>query len=135
MSQENVELVRRGFEVINRNELPAVLEFVDGVADPDFELRAFGRLPDVSTVRGSEAVKDWFAQLLETFEWRQEVDEIIDAGDAVVVVVRYITRGRASGVETSGRMTYIFGFRHGKATYFDTYRIRQEALEAVGLRE
>jgi ketosteroid isomerase-like protein len=135
MSQENVDVVRRGFETINRDGLPAVLELVDEVADPDFELRGFGRLPDVTRVRGSEAAKDWFADLLGAFDWRQEADEFIDAGEAVVVVARYITRGRASGVETSGRMTYVFGFRQGKVTYFDTYRTKEEALEAVGLRK
>jgi len=59
----------------------------------------------------------------------------IDAGDAVVVVARQIARGRASGAEVANRLVYVCGFRGEKVTYFDAYRTKAEAVEAVGLRE
>lgn len=111
------------------------MRLVDEVVDPDIELRATGRLPDVGRVRGREAFKKWFAQILGTFEWRLEADEFIDAGDAVVVVARQATRGRASGVEVISRPVFVYGFRGGKVTYIDAHRTKSEALDAVGLRE
>jgi ketosteroid isomerase-like protein len=131
----NVDVVRRGWEAINREGLPAALRLVDEVVDPDIELRATGRLPDVGRVRGHEAFKKWFAQILGTFEWRLEADEFIDAGDAVVVVARQVTRGRASGAEVSTRPVFVYGFRGGRVTYIDAHRTKSEALKAVGLRE
>ena len=134
MSQENVETLRRGIDAINRGEIDA-LAAVDEIADPDVELRSVGRLPDVNRVRGREAVKSWFTEILGTFEFRIEPEEFFDAGDAVVVVARHLARGRASGAETKNRFALVFGFQNGKVTYFDTYPSKAEALEAVGLRE
>jgi hypothetical protein len=42
MSQENVELLRRGIEVVNRGELKAILALADEVTNPNVELRAVG---------------------------------------------------------------------------------------------
>jgi ketosteroid isomerase-like protein len=135
MSQENVEVVRLGFEMGNRDGIEGIIKFIDMAWAPDGELRATGRLPDVGPVRGREAVKNWWRQLLEEVDLRVETEEYIDAGDAVVVVARQIARGRASGAEVANRLVYVCGFRGEKVTYFDAYRTKAEALEAVGLPE
>ena len=49
MSQENVEIVRRGYEAFNRGDI----EGVTRVLAPDFEYVASGLVPGVE---GSEAV-------------------------------------------------------------------------------
>ena len=135
MSQENVEIVRRGMAVINEGRLEAVFEFIDEFADPDFEMRTAGHLPDVGSGRGREAAKALWTEIMETFEWHFEADELIDAGDAVIVVTRQIARGRESGVEVTNRLVMVFGFRDGMVTSVDAYRTRKEALEAAGLQE
>jgi ketosteroid isomerase-like protein len=135
MSEENVEIIRRGMDVINEGRLQAVFEFIDEFVDPDMELRTAGHLPDVGRGRGRQAPKAMWAELMETFEWRFEADELIDAGDAVIVVARQIARGRGSGAEVSNRVVMVFGFREGRVTSTDAYRTRKEALEAAGLRE
>jgi ketosteroid isomerase-like protein len=135
MSQENVEVVRRGIDVINEGKLEAVFEFIDEFADPDFEMRTAGHLPDVGRGRGREAAKALWTEIMETFEWQFEADEFIDAGDAVIVVARQIARGRESGVEVTNRLVMVFGFRDGMVTSVDAYRTRAEALEAAGLSE
>ncbi|HZA89221.1 MAG TPA: nuclear transport factor 2 family protein [Solirubrobacterales bacterium] len=115
MSQENVELVRRCIETVNRGGLQVALELIDEFADPDIELRAVGRLPDLGRLlRGREAVKAWFAQVLGTFDWRVEADEFIDAGDAIVVVARQIARGRGSGAEVTNRIVHGGDFAVGR---------------------
>jgi ketosteroid isomerase-like protein len=136
MSRESVEAVRRGFEVINGGELRAILALVDDITDPEVEVRAVGRLPDASRVlHGREAAKAFWTQLLDSFDWRFEAEEFIDAGDAVVVVTRQVARGRGSGAEVTNRIVSLFRFREGKVTHIDAYRTRAEALEAAGLRE
>ena len=138
MSQENVEVVRRCFDLLNRDGPGALDEIIDELCDPEVEiLRAVGRLPDadVSRVRGREAVKAWFSELYGTLDIRLEADEFIDAGDSVVVVFRQMVRGRGSGVELINRFAFAYGFRMGKVTSMDGYRTKREALEAVGLSE
>lgn len=58
-------------------------------------------------LRGPEAIKAWWAQLLEAFDWHVEVEELIDAGDAVVVATRQIARGRESAAEVTNRMVQV----------------------------
>jgi ketosteroid isomerase-like protein len=135
MSQENVEVIRRGIDAINEGRLQAVFEFMDEFVDPDMELRTAGHLPDVGRGRGREAAKAMWAEIMGTFEWRFETEEIIDAGDAVIVVTRQIARGRGSGVEVTNRVVMVFGFRDRRVTSADAYKTRSEALEAAGVRE
>ena len=135
MSQENVELVRRGINAINRGGLPAALDLLDRICDPEAEMRAVGRLPDMGRVlRGPEAIKSYFTELYETFDWQIEADEFIDAGEAVIVVARQTGRGRESGAEITDPIVLVYGIRDGKMTSLDAYRTKGEALEAAGLR-
>jgi ketosteroid isomerase-like protein len=135
MSRENVAVIRRSYEALNQGGLEAALAAVDDVADPEFEWRATGRLPDVPPVRGREAAKDLFMQLSTVFDWHIEVEEAIDAGDTAVMVVRQIAKGKTSGAEVTNRQVHVWGFRHGKVAYFETYLTKERALEAVALSE
>jgi ketosteroid isomerase-like protein len=137
MSEENVEFVRQCTEATNRGGLQAALEVVDEFCEPDVELRAVGRLPDLGRVlRGREAVKSYWEQIFGTFDKVQNhVDEFIDAGDAVIAVTRLTLRGRGSGAEFTNRIVLMYGLRDGKIAYLDAYRTKTEALEAAGLRE
>jgi ketosteroid isomerase-like protein len=133
MSKQNVELVKRGLAAFNEGKLDDLFTIVDEITTPEVELRAVGRLPDVNAVHGRDAIKEWCRQMLETFEYRIEPEEFIDARDAVVVVVRQIATGKASGMETTNRLVLVFGAHKGKLTYFDAYPSRAMALEALGL--
>ena len=134
MSQENLEVVQRAFEMADRDGLEGIIKFIDMAWAPDGEMRA-GRLPDAGPARGPEAVKNWWRQLFEEIDLRVEPEEYIDAGDAIVIVARQIARGHASGAEVEQRLTWVCGLRAGKVTYVDVFRTKAEALEAVGLRE
>ena len=137
MSEENVEVVRRCIEATNRGGLQAALEVADEFCEPDVELRAVGRLPDLGTVlRGREAVKGYWEQIFGTFDnFQNQVDEFIDAGDTVITVTRLTLRGRGSGAEFTNRIVLMWGLRDGKVVYLDGYRTKTEALEAAGLSE
>lgn len=64
-----------------------------------------------------------------------EVEEIIDAGDRVVVVLRLHGRVRGSTREVDLSETHILTMRDGKATEIREYPTKAEALKAVALEE
>jgi ketosteroid isomerase-like protein len=135
MSEENVEVVRRGLRATDRG-LAALNAYFDEVVDPGVEFRAVGHLPDASgSVRGLDGVKKWYARLFESFDYHVEEEELIDIGDAVVLVARQTARGSGSGIEVSNRIVVLFRFTEGKIISTDAYRTKTEALEAAGLSE
>ena len=99
-------------------------------------MRALGRLPEsTEVVRGYDGLKAFFTGLLGMLDMRLEADELIDAGDSVVVVLRMIARGRGSGAELTNHMVFVYGFREERICRVDAYGTKAEALEAVGPRE
>jgi ketosteroid isomerase-like protein len=66
-------------------------------------------------------------------ELRIEPQEFIDAGDFVVVPVRVVGRGGASGAPFEEHEVQVFQLRDGKIVELREYREMEEALRAVGL--
>ena len=99
MSQENVEIVRRYVPAYERGGLDALAEFWH----PDITWRAAeGALDDVGLMEGPGALRHYYEQWEDTFEsGRMEVEELVDAGDQVVAVVRAI--GADEGERGRGR--------------------------------
>jgi ketosteroid isomerase-like protein len=135
MSQENVEIVRRGYELYAAGDL-------DGVAalfSADAEAGA-GGLGVAGTAAGTRYGPEGFLrateEAVEAFEdYRTEAEDFIDAGAAVVVPVVITGRGRASGANMEMRLAHLWALRNGKVIRGEVYRTREEALEAAGLRE
>ena len=132
MSQENVELVRGGFDSFARGDLELFLEFTD----PQVEIVEPFELPGQRTYRGHqgllEAIQSWAGQWED---FRAEPERIIDAGDRVVVVVHQSGRGKTSGATVEQRIAYVFTIRDGKLSRWEVFLRVDEALEAVGLSE
>jgi ketosteroid isomerase-like protein len=86
--------------------------------------------------RGPEGVRRFFRDWIEAFEdYRAESTEFIDAGEDVIVAVRHRARGRSSGVEVEMPSFQVWTLRDGKIVRYRGFSAREEALEAVGLRE
>jgi ketosteroid isomerase-like protein len=66
---------------------------------------------------------------------RVTVEEIIDAGNRVVLVAHHQGRGRGSGIEVDACFYEVYTLRKGKVLRVDEYTEREQALEAAGLRE
>jgi len=64
-----------------------------------------------------------------------ELQEFIDAGDAVVAVILLKARGRDSTIDVERQDAIVYRFRNGRVIRFDYYNSRQQGLEAVGLAE
>ena len=91
--------------------------------------------PTRTRFAGGRPPRNGFGQLLGALDWHVEADEVIDAGDEVVVVARQTSRGKASGAAVVNHLVLVWGVRRGKVTYLDAYRTKTEALAAVGLSE
>jgi ketosteroid isomerase-like protein len=137
MSEENVELVRRGIETVNRGDVEGALAMVD--VAPEFEFVPSGVLiPDLSDVqRGPEGAR----RVMEVF-WGEfedahlEVHEFIDAGDHVFCSLTVRGRGRKSGAETSWDVWHVWTMRDdGRPVRLQALTDRKAALEAAGLSE
>jgi hypothetical protein len=92
VSQENVEVVRAVLDAYNRRDLEATLEHVTDGFELDWS-RSLGPLRGV--YRGRQGVDRLYREYAEAFANVQiEVEEFIDAGDAVVVPNVGRVRGR-----------------------------------------
>ena len=133
MSQENVDLVRRTIEAFNSGDWDASLEYMD----EDIEWRAADAVPDQDSYFGRDGVRAFWMAWIDNFEgFRLEVEELIDAGDAVVVVTRIRGRGIASGAEVhSNSFAQVARVHDGKIRRWEIHDRAQDALEAAGLRE
>ena len=144
MSQENVELVRRNYEVINSIGRTG-REFVDPEdAAPDlwsrlaldFELHERPDLPDAKVYRGREEAKEFWRKIQELFaEMHWEPREFLDLGHAVVVETRVVALGRGSEVRIEADETDVCWFRDGVIVRLQGFPTKAEALEAAARAE
>ena len=133
MSQEWVDLVRLGFEAIERGDMAVF----DGMTTADLVLVQPPEVPDAKTYEGRgaivESLEDWPKQWED---FRMDLIEIIDAGDEVAVsVTRHRGRGRESGIEMDFEVFYVQRGRDGKLARMEMFFKREQALEAAGLSE
>jgi ketosteroid isomerase-like protein len=63
--------------------------------------------------------------------WRMQPEEFTAVGDQVAVVVSYQARGRASGVEVTGRESALFTLRDGKVVRYEWFHGPDGAHDAI----
>jgi ketosteroid isomerase-like protein len=130
MSQENVEAVRDQFAATNERDFPRAMSYY--AEDVVLVVHSDAFLAD-GAFRGREAVGKWFGDWFATFEpgYHFEIEEARDLGDVVLLVAAHRGRGRASGVEVSGRTAYLYTLRDGKIVRAELYPSRDEAVAAA----
>jgi ketosteroid isomerase-like protein len=136
MSQENVEIVRRGYDLFAAGDFDGLSALIS----PDAETPDAGGLGLTGTATGIRHGPEGFLRAIEEVteafdDYRVEAEEFTDAGDAVVVSVRISGRGKGSGIKQEARLAHLWVIRDGKAIRGEVYRTIQEALEAAGLPE
>jgi ketosteroid isomerase-like protein len=144
MSQENVEIVRRAYEVYNEIGRTGP-EFVDPEElapdlwehlAPDVELYERSELPDAKVYRGRDEIKEYWRKTQEVFAVaRWETLEFIDLGPAVAVVTKVTATGRGSEVSVEMDETDVVWFRDGLIVRLQGFATRGQAVEAAGLRD
>ena len=141
MSQENVEIVRSLYEIGAGDWFNVAPDEFDRAfresIDEQFEAWLPSDYPEGEPVfRGREGFDEMMAMLGDTWgKWRIEPERFFDAGDRVVVFVRILAEGGASGVPIEVETAHVWTIRGARATAMHAYRDRSEALEAAGLSE
>jgi ketosteroid isomerase-like protein len=140
MSEQNLALVRRNYEMIN-----AIGRTDEGFVDPeelaselwarlapDFELHGRPDVPDAKVYRGRDDAKEFWRQLQEVWaELRWEPREFIDLGHAIVVETRLAARGRGSDLLIESDETDVFWFRGEEIVRLPAFPTREQALDAA----
>jgi len=131
MSEENVRVVQAGIAAYNRGDWTAVLSFMTPDVEVDFS-RAEGPLHGVFR---RDELRGMLDELADVWEWiRLEADEIIEVGESVIVPVTMHVRGR-HGIEVTSRPTHVYTIRGGAISRLTMYQEREDALEALKIRE
>ena len=133
MSQENVEIVRKGIEAWNQHDADLWLSY----AAPDVEWAPAGPAALERTVyRGHDEVAGGFAAIWETWDvFRLEEGQIRDLGDSVLWLGRVKMRGGASHIDLDQEFAVHTRLHDGQVISVRSFLAWQEAVEAMGLKE
>ena len=127
MSEENVEIVRRGTEAFEDDE-EAWLQTLD----PDLVWYPIedGHIPS----RGIDGAKGVRQRWLDTWEGHSiAVEDLTGADENVVATIHVSGRGKGSGVRVAERTAHIWTLRDGKLFHNEHYREPEQALRELGL--
>jgi ketosteroid isomerase-like protein len=130
MSQENVEFLRQGYEALERGDMEAFTALSRERLGPEFD---FHHVWDGRVFKGFEGTQEWVSDTRETWKnYRQELEEIVDLGENVVVVLRVSARGGGSGVPVAQELAVVWTFEDERPVRARSFTSRAEALEAAG---
>jgi ketosteroid isomerase-like protein len=132
MSQENVEIVRRFFDVFLEGP-----EGLKRVAHENVVYVEDPKWPGAGTYRGREAVFECWSRYDELLGEAVSVSvvDVRDADDKVIALVRVAGRTRESALPYEHTWGYLCRTDEGRVIYFRAYLSPGEAFEAAGLRE
>lgn len=124
----NVETTRRSYDAFARGDMDGV------VADmhPAIEWHQAQGLTHGGLYRGLDQVRRAIFEPLEEEWWDEfaaDPDELLDAGDDVVVIGRYRGRAKGSGRKLDVPFVHVWTYRGGKAIRF------RQFLDTAGWRE
>ncbi len=129
MSQQNVEVVRRAYEVFD-GDLDALLALLD----PTIEWISPSDAIEPGPRHGHDGVRAAFAATESAWERPTHVaEDFVDTGDSVFVTVTFRAHGRGSGLEAEQPEFHIWTVRDGAIVRFQWFYQRGDALDAAGL--
>jgi ketosteroid isomerase-like protein len=128
MSEQNVEIVRDALEAFQRGDVDVALRHVH----PDMVSKRIH--PDGAVFHGRDGLLALMADWVEGFEdWSYRAEELIDAGDHVVVRLHQWGRGAGSGAMVDADFWLTYAFEGDKVTRFTIFSDRERAFEEAGI--
>jgi ketosteroid isomerase-like protein len=134
MSQENVDLIRQGFEAFARGDV----EFVIDLADAEIEWTpAIAPILGIDAVRGKDRLRRFLTEDIAAGfdDFHAEALSLEDHGENVLGHVRYSARGESSGLEIDQSFWSVYRLRDAKLVWMRDFHTRPEALDAIGVEE
>jgi uncharacterized protein len=126
----NVDVLRAGYEAFNRRDWDAFLK----AFTEDVVLEQTGAVFDSQgRFEGHEGLMESQRELAEAWdELRYEPEEFLEDGDRILVLVRYSTRGRDSGIPFEATIGHLFTMRDGRVAHLKVFATPGEALRETG---
>jgi ketosteroid isomerase-like protein len=131
VGREQIEVVKRSLDAWNRGDVDAM---VAGAA-PDSEYAIAELNPNARLLRGREEIADYLRDWHETVHGlHYELEEMRDAGEAVVLLGTMSGRVGEDGPEITAELAFVLRFDGTVVVRTEEYLDAHLALEAVGLR-
>jgi ketosteroid isomerase-like protein len=131
MSEENVELVRAGYEAFNRRDFDAALALAHDAITwrPLFSV-------ETEVLRGVQEIRAAWERQTEALDVRVDILELTPLDETRVLAVgKWTGRGAESGVAVEQTATQVFAVEGGRIRGVETYASKDAALRAAGLPE
>jgi ketosteroid isomerase-like protein len=130
MTQDNIEIVRSGYEALAEEGVEAIIPFTH----PDCESTTPPSLAaEPDTYRGHDGVRRYFGSFGDAMDGvHLEGREFTAFGDKVLVDTVMHARGRTTGIETEQHAFVVFTLAEGLMIRVETFAEREQALEAAG---
>lgn len=127
--REHVEFLRQGYQALQEGDLETFKALSRERLGPEFE---FHLVWDGRVLRGYEGTLEWLADTSETWkDYSQDVEQIIDLGQQVVVVLRISARGGGSGVPVEQELAVVWTFAGDRAVRARSFTSAGAALESA----
>jgi len=126
------DLVRELLDSLNRRDLDGVV----ATLHPDVEWFDQAAIPTEEPHRGTVAVRAHFQTWLDSWEeLSYEIEELIEDGDQIVLMLNRRARPTAGGDEVADRAAYVVAIQGDKIGSFAGYSTRDAAIEGAGLKD
>ncbi len=133
MSEENVEIVRKGLAQLGATGRPSSL----AAPDLGWDMSHFEGWPDKDIYTGRDGFAAFIGEWTAPYEqWTLDIEELVEIDDVRVLAVM-IQRGLITGTtsEVELRFAGIYTVEGGLIARGECYSNVAEAFEAAGLRE
>ncbi len=130
MSQANVEIVRAGFEAFNRRDFDAAL----ALGHDSITWRPLFTV-ETDVLRGKREILAAWERQIEALDLAVDLLECTPLDETRVLAVgTWRGRGSESDARVAQSAAQVFTVEGGRIRSAETYRSRDEALEAAGLQ-
>jgi len=131
MSQENIKVVKSIYQAFEQRDIPTVFNLFD----PAIEWIAAENSPAAagSPYHGLDEVREGVFMLIATgYEgFTIKVDELLDAGDKVIMLGYYLGTKKATGKQFKAQVAHVWTIADAKAVKFQQYTDTYQLAEAA----
>lgn len=130
MSQENIELIRRGQEGFNRGDMGPVKHLLSA----DLDWGAMSAFPGLDAAySGHEGIDAWMKTVRSSFSsFEVSLERVVhDGGDVVAVTEHLQAIGRESRAEVEMTIVSVYWFADGRIAKRRAFTTEEEALAAA----
>ena len=131
MSPENLAVIHKVYEAMNRRDVAALEELAE--LYPDYEWRNGTDMPESDLRIGRESTIGYVRELFKTFDQTHTtILEVIDVGETgAIFLVRHRVRGAVSGAEVERDEVHFWRTVDGRIAGLDEFLTLDEAREAA----